>query len=281
MKKTNKKRALIASIAAFALVAGTYAMYVSNFKVENKFQVTAPDAKFEETFTPPLEGDTVFGNEYAKSGYVNNTGTTDVKARVKITAKWTNTVAENEPINIYDNNKSAATLIFGNANVVLNNFKQGDGIDNNYATDNGALEGDAAAKKKQWIYDDTDKYFYYGGKTDGIVPARTKSAGILQSVKFAKDLAVVDTKGYYTVVNDIETVDNDTYSADGYASQDLATKRVKALKDAGVTGVGEITFTETTTYKKAGNNKSYDNSTYVVTLEGQVISADTTWENAE
>lgn len=297
MKKTNKKRALIASIAAFALVAGTYAMYVSNFKVENKFQVTAPDAKFEETFTPPLEGDTVFGNSYAKSGKVINDSNFPVKARVKIEAKWVDTTSEGRDIsNLFKKNDTdyafAATLNFGNtdtAKVALGEFKNETAptgslsadVNKDYGTKGGSTE---TSGTDLWIYDDADKCFYYGGKTGGFVPKNDSSSTILESVDFDGALGVADRKTALYTLSDDEAQGNSvadpTYKAEGYDSQKEATDRIAYLISKGKNPNKTITYTETSTYKKDSDDHSYDGATYIVKLTGQIISADTTWDNA-
>ena len=293
MNKTNKKRALIASVAAFALVAGTYAMYISKFNVDNKFAVHNPDAKFVETFTPPAEDETIFGEDYEKTGYVDNTASTSaVKARVKIVAGWVDKDKQNDKpgetisniFPVYDADgitlkgyDYAATLDFDTVDdsyVILGAFKNeqkpGLSADLNTAIKTYATTGGStltSGLEKFWQYD-ADGYFYYGGK-DGIIAAGESSNKILKQVTFNKQLSVAVRKtAIYKVENDItisKGVDS-TYKADGYASQAEAVARIAYLKDCGVQNVGKITYEETTTFAKDSNGNSYDKTEYVVTL---------------
>lgn len=267
MRKLGKKQAgAIAALAAIGVIAGAFALFSTSFEVENKFKINTLDARFVEDFDAPDIGDNPFiSGSYDKSGHVENTGDTPIKAKATVTAEWIGsdgtTVIDNE----YEVGKYAATLDFGTT------------ADLTSYTGFHSTGGDANGK---WKWNQTDTCFYYNGKT-GTLAANTNSDAILSKVLFSTDLAVKTTSKKWYVKEEYDAYQTEltgnpsAVEPTSYQTQDEAKAAAITYKAANPTASGKVTYVEVSSY--ASDNAGFKGATLKVTIAGEIISGDAQW----
>lgn len=267
MKKSIKKQAAaIAALAAIGVAAGAFALFSTSFEVENKFKINALDARFVEDFEAPEIGDNPFAaGSYEKSGHVENTGETAIKAKANVTAEWVMADGTTKIENEFEIGKYAATLDFGTT------------ADLTGYTGFHAIGGNTAGK---WKWNQTDSCFYYNGKT-GTLAANTNSDSILKEVVFNADLSVKTTTKNWYVKEEYDTYqaalagDPKTPEPTSYKTQDEAKAAALVYKKANAAASGKVSYVEVTSY--ASDKTDFKGATLKVIISGENISGDGQW----
>lgn len=227
IKKQNNKVAVLAlsSLLVVGMVAGTLAVFNTDFEVGNNFKVGNPGGKFVETFKAPTS-EIVYDGEFEKSGSVYNLGEVALYAKAEITAEWS---GDNNDFNgvLEDKlnpskNKFAATLNFEDTADITD-----------FEPDNIGVTS-SNNKTASWKYDSNKNAFLYYG-ADGTetkqvpIPAKEESKPFLSSVKFDKnDLVEVEGSNKYYIADGWDSINKKpTLTATPYDTQD---KAVDALK---------------------------------------------------
>ena len=207
-----KSKILVVSLVATMGLAITYALFTTDFSVENSFKAGSGSAEFIEDFKSPKLDETVYGKTYEKSGKVTNTGSVPVIVQAEISYQWKNidddsnaTIASGKLTS--DVNQYAFTLDFGDTvdSASLDLFKQAN-------ANNFGIEGTSGtvADENVWSYDKDDDKFYYGGKTNPTkIDANESSSKLLKSVKFANELGKTTTITKYYILNGTDEVGKD------------------------------------------------------------------------
>lgn len=164
MRKLQNKKALIAGIALFAVVAvgSTFAFLRDSVPFENAFKLGAYEVDYVENFGSPNNWQPC--DVTPKSVTVKNKGSVAIGARIKYSENWKSSSGADLPLTIETDDGQELTL-------AIPKFVNLD----------------------KWIYDGDEYYYYY----KALEPGET-SAPFMESVAFNCDVNLVRKEIQYT-----------------------------------------------------------------------------------
>lgn len=185
--------AFLCSVAAIAMVVGSWAYYTSTNAIENKLQTSQFGNELVEKFTPITDWQP--GSAVTKEVGVENTGDYDLFVRVKMSETWTAA-------------GGATVTVASNATGTPNPFLPADANTSRQlsATD-GLIAGDGSVVYKKlsasanWYYNQGDGYWYYMPKLTKQVGATPTATGtLLESITLCgnTDMGIYTETKYYT-----------------------------------------------------------------------------------
>ena len=183
----KNKKSLVAIVGALALVliGGSFAYFFYTQSFDNKFHLGTSETTFTETFRSPDNWTPC--TETPKILSVSNTSTTSINARIKITERWDKLNEDRTAVT-----GETLPLVVNNERMAVINF----------------------AHPQDWVYNNTDGYYYYRGD---IAPNASTST-FIESVTFNCDATTAYGSARYHLVLTIDTIsaDADARSQEGW-----------------------------------------------------------------
>lgn len=241
----NKKIIAIVGVAAVMIIGGTFAYFQQVMNIENPFDTGKYDSVIVEDFNPSDGDNWEPGATVDKKVEVKNTGDYDILVRVKFEEKW--------------KNKSNAQWTKTNTGMDAITVEQESAVDGLIANDKSVVSKTLSDAK--WVYNDTDKYWYYNANLKS-----TETTGtFLEAVTLLEnaDMGKYEVSNYYT---ESATRPSESELSDNPA--DVATKWVKYTGLVPDSAKHSMAVTEL-----QPDALGYANADYTLTITAETIQA--------